>query len=197
MRSALTSCGCAAAAAVLLATTVTTAGAQPLIQNGRVTVWDVAVGAKAPQAVRDVVMFLIRNGQADVRFQAAGTAVAIPVGERAIVIDLQENQVAPLRNTSGHPTAFPRAGSVKVLENARVVVWQSAWTPGVPTPLHFHDKDVVVTYLTDAAYQSTDVRGQRTPNEVKAGTTRFNPRDRTHSETLMRGEGRAVMVELK
>ena len=197
MRSALTSRGCAAAAAVLLATTVTTAGAQPLIQNGRVTVWDVAVGAKAPQAVRDVVMFLIQNGQADVRFQAAGTAVAIPAGARAIVIELQDTQVAPLRNTSGHPPAFPRAGSVKVLENVRVVVWQSAWTPGVPTPLHFHDKDVVVTYLTDAAYQSTDVRGQRTPNEVKAGTTRFNPRDRTHSETLMRGEGRAVMVELK
>jgi tagatose-1,6-bisphosphate aldolase non-catalytic subunit AgaZ/GatZ len=196
MRSALTSCGCAAAAA-LLATTVTTAGAQPLIQNGRVTVWDVAAGAEAPRAVRDVVMFLIQNGQADVRFQAAGTAVAIPAGARAIVIELQDTQVAPLRNTSGHPPAFPRSGSVKVLENARVVVWQSVWTPGVPTPLHFHDKDVVVTYLTDAAYESTDVRGQRTPNEVKAGTTRFNPRDRTHVETLLRGEGRAVMVELK
>lgn len=196
MRSALTSCGCAAAA-VLLATTVTTAGAQPLIQNSRVTVWDVAVGAKAPQAVRDVVMFLIQNGQADVRFQAAGTAVAIPAGARAIVIELQDTQVAPLRNTSGHPPAFPRAGSVKVLENARVVAWQSAWTLGQGTPMHFHDKDVVVTFLTDGTFESTDARGQKTRAERRAGDTQFNPRDRTHVETLLRGEGRAVMVELK
>ena len=77
------------------------------------------------------------------------------------------------------------------------MVWQSEWATGVPTPLHFHDKDVVVTYLADGALASTNVAGQRVVNEYQFGLTRFNARDRVHTETLVRGAGRAIMVELK
>jgi len=63
--------------------------------------------------------------------------------------------------------------------------------------MHFHDKDVVVTYLAEGTMTSTDARGQRVVNEHHFGLTRFNARDRVHTETLTRGEGRAVMVELK
>jgi hypothetical protein len=63
--------------------------------------------------------------------------------------------------------------------------------------MHFHDKDVVVTYLADGALASTDARGQSVVNEHHFGFTKFNARDRVHTETLARGEGRAVMVELK
>ena len=31
---------------------------------------------------------------------------------------------------SGHPDAFPREGSKKVLDNSRVQVWDYSWTPG-------------------------------------------------------------------
>jgi hypothetical protein len=55
--------------------------------------------------------------------------------------------VPPLANTSGFPNAFPRPNSRKLFENDNVVVWDYTWTTGVPTPMHFHDKDVVVVYL--------------------------------------------------
>ena len=192
----------ATAAALVVSGTATLTGADatPIIQNHRVTVWDVAPGtAVRPSAPsRDTVIFLIRNGTAQTRFEAAGTVPApIPAGTRAMVIALDDRRPPPLPNTSGHPPAFPRAGSTKLLENDRVVVWQSEWTAGVPTPMHFHDKDVVVTYLTDGAMASTDAGGQRVVNEHQFGLTRFNARDRVHTETLVRGAGRAVMVELK
>ena len=41
----------------------------------------------------------------------------------------------------------------KLLENARVIVWDYTWTPGVATPMHFHDKDVVVYYQEDGDLQ--------------------------------------------
>jgi hypothetical protein len=77
------------------------------------------------------------------------------------------------------------------------MVWDFTWTPGQATMMHFHDKDVVVTYLTDGALTSTDVRGQSVVNEHHAGYAKFNPRDRVHTETLTRGQGRAIIVELK
>jgi len=54
-----------------------------------------------------------------------------------------------------------------------------------------------VTSLADGAMASTDAGGQRVVNEHQFGLTRFNARDRVHTETLVRGAGRAVMVELK
>jgi hypothetical protein len=146
--------------------------------------------------VADTVIFLIRDRDAEVRFEAAGTVPApVPAGARAIVIVLDDRRLPPLPNRSGHPPAFPRAGSTKLLENDRVVVWQSEWTPGIPTPMHFHDKDVVVTYLADGALTSTNAAGERAVNEYQFGLTRFNARDRVHTETLVRGAGRAVMVD--
>jgi hypothetical protein len=195
--------GIATAVALVASGTATLAAADagtPIIRNSRVTVWDVAPGTAVRPSVpsRDTVIFLIRDGKAEARFEPAGAVPApIPAGTRALVIVLDDRRAPPLPNISGRPPAFPRAGSTKLLENDRVVVWQSEWTPGVPTPMHFHDKDVVVTYLADGALASTDVAGQRVVNEVQAGLTRFNARDRVHTETLVRGAGRAVMVELK
>jgi hypothetical protein len=187
------------AAVALVALAAVEAGT-PIIRNSRVTVWNVPPGTAIPPSVpsRDVVTFLIRKGKAEARFQAAGSApVPIPAGTRAIVIVLDDARVPPLPNRSGFPPAFPRAGSTKLLENARVVVWQSEWTLGVATPMHFHDKDVVVTYLADGSLTSTDARGQRVANQHHFGFTKFNARDRVHTETLTSGQGRAVMVELK
>jgi len=174
----------------------------PLIQNNRVTVWDVAPGAPVPATSRDVVTFVIPGNaaiaQATAVYRAKGAAAQpLPAGARAIVIELQDATVAPLANATGYPLAFPRPGSKKVLENDRVVVWSFTWTPGVATPMHFHDKDVVVTYLADGALTSTDPRGKAVVNEHHFAYTKFNARDRVHTETLTRGQASALMVELK
>ena len=84
-----------------------------------------------------------------------------------------------------------------LLENARVVVWDYSWTPGVATPMHFHDKDVVVYYFEDGDLQSTTPSGEKTVNSYKPGMIRFNLRDRSHTETLIHGKQHGIMTELK
>ena len=176
----------------------------PLIQNARVRVWDVAPGG-APVATvpsRDSVTFIIRgdraNPQTEVLYRARNTIVpGPPTDARRIVIELQDATVPPLANASGYPLAFPRPGSRKLLENDRVVVWSFTWTAGVATPMHFHDKDVVVTYLADGALTSTTPQGTSATNEHQFGLTKFNARDRVHTEMLARGQASAMMVELK
>ena len=133
-----------------------------------------------------------------------GHAVFIKKGEKhqadgkGILIGLKDFKVEPLANKSGYPLALPRPGSKKLLENARVIVWDYTWTPGVATPMHFHDKDVVVMFLEDGALQSTLPSGQKGDlNEYKPGMFRFNLRDRTHNETLVRGKQHAIITELK
>jgi hypothetical protein len=113
------------------------------------------------------------------------------------MIDLKDHPVAPIANTSGYPLAFPRPGSKKIFENERVIVWDYTWMLGVATPMHFHDKDVVVVFLEDGDLSSTTPDGKVTVNSFKPGAVRFNPRDRIHTETLVRGKQRAIITELK
>lgn len=111
--------------------------------------------------------------------------------------ELKDKAVAPLENRTGYPLAFPRPNVKKVLENDRVIVWDYTWTPGVPTPMHFHDKDVVVIYLEDGALRSTDPKGASVINPHYFGFTKWNARDRVHTEELTQGKGRAIITELK
>jgi hypothetical protein len=178
---------------------------KPVIENDRVTVWDVS-GPATAQPVDAVVVSL--SGSA--AFLPKGTTPnvsgrsipgrSIPgrsIPGRSIVIDLKEHPVAPIANTSGYPLAFPRPGSKKILENERVMVWDYSWTPGVATPMHFHDKDVVVVFLEDGDLSSTTPDGKVVVNPLTAGTVKFNPRGRTHTETLVRGKQHAIITELK
>src|SRR5262245_12059654 len=61
----------------------------------------------------------------------------------AIMFDLKEVHVPPVTATSGIPTAFPRAGAVKAIDNERVTEWDHIWTAGEVVPTHVHDKDSV------------------------------------------------------
>ena len=163
---------------------------KPLIENERVAVWEVSEPGTA-QPFDAVVVSL------------SGSASDLPKGAtpkiagRSIVIDLKDHAVAPIENTTGYPLAFPRPGSKKILENERVIVWDYTWTPGEATPMHFHDKDVVVVYLEDGDLKSTTPDGKVTVNQYGFGMVRFNLRDRVHTETLVRGKQRAIITELK
>jgi hypothetical protein len=163
---------------------------KPVIENERVAVWDVADSAAA-QPLDAVVI------------SVSGNAVFLPkntppkITGRSIVIDLKDHPVPPIENSSGYPLAFPRPGVKKLLENDRVIVWDYSWTPGVPTPMHFHDKDVVVLFLEDGDLKSTTPDGQSVVNSYTPVTIRFNGRNRTHYESLVRGKQRAIITELK
>jgi hypothetical protein len=175
--------------AVLLQVGLQTA-LKPVIDNDRVAVWDVT-GSVTTEPLDAVVVSL--SGSAV--FVAKGSTPK--VDGRSIVIDLKDHPVAPLENKSGYPLAFPRPGSKKILENARVIVWDYTWTPDAATPMHFHDKDVVVVFLEDGDLKSTTPDGKATVNSYNFGTVRFNLRDRTHTETLIRGKQHAIITELK
>src|SRR5215510_7537629 len=200
---------------------VTFEGGKQIIDNTRVTVWDViwpSAHGPAQRAANDTVTIALTDGPSriiditgaektvtrgigDVIFDLRGHGHrAESAGAQVphdIVIELKDGKVTPLANKSGYPTAFPRPGSRKILENAQIVAWDYTWTPGVPTPMHFHDKDVVVVYLETGELASTAPDGQVQNNPHYFGFTKFNGRDRSHTETLVKGKGRAVIVELK
>jgi len=166
------------------------AAPKPAIDNERVTVSAVSEAA----GVRPLDAVVISS---------AGNAVFAPKGSttkitgKLLVIELKDHPVPPIENKSGYPLAFPRPGSKKLLENDRVVVWDYAWQPGVATPMHFHDKDVVAWFLEDGDLQSTTPDGQSTVNQYTSGTIKFNARNRTHMETLIKGKEHAILTQLK
>jgi hypothetical protein len=168
-------------------------GAEPAVDNDRVTAWD--TNGVAPPAQRDFVAVpLSRKGTAFFGHKGDTPGKA---GERTVIVELKGRPAPPLANTSGYPLAFPRPHAKKLFENDQVVVWDYAWRTGEPSPMHFHDKDTLVVFEATGALQSTTLDGKNTVNESKFGDIRFNKRDRTHTELLLRGHARAVITELK
>jgi hypothetical protein len=166
----------------------------PNIDNERVTVFD-AAGALPPADHDFVVVPLARKGRAE--FHPMGDIIPGRTGSRAIVIELKDSPSKTYPNNSGYPNAFPRPRAKKLFENERVIVWSYSWKLGEPTPMHFHDKDVVVVYEDDTTLKSTTLDGASVVNHYQAGEVRFNRGDRTHTELLVKDKGSAVMVELK
>jgi hypothetical protein len=172
--------------------------ATPIIDNERVTVWDVT--SPLPHPEHDFVTVYLTAGKSHKKGDAFFTPKGAAAGEegaRTVVVELKDHSVAPLVNKTGLPNAFPRPHVKKLFDSARITLWSYAWNPGEPTPMHFHDKDVVVVYMEDTALKSTTPDGKSVINEYKAGQTKFNLRDRSHTELLIRGTGSAVMTELK
>jgi hypothetical protein len=197
------------------------AGAKQLIDNERVTVWDVTVEkGKATPLHRhplDFVAVDLADASVWVASQNGGGVSSVKKGQvsfsqkgsadgeegvsdaprHSIIVELKDVSVTPLQNKSGYPDAFPREGSKKVFDNPRVVVWDFSWIPGEATAMHFHDKDVVVVYLDNGDLSSTTLDGKTTVNSYVFGQAKFNARDRTHSELLSKGSQRVIAIELK
>jgi hypothetical protein len=195
--------------------------AAPLIDNERVTVWDVplAAGASGPVTSKSedtVILFLeggrIRtvdgSGKTSVATRNFGDSVFVPKGTESIdtlvsgraahevVISLKDHPVPAIANTSGYPTAFPRPGAVKVLDTPRFTTWYYSWTKDVPTGMHFHDKDFVVVFRFDSVQSISTPDGAGHANDVKAGDILYLKRGLTHSEGLTTERQSAVYLEL-
>lgn len=66
---------------------------------------------------------------------------------RGLIVELKDDTPPPLAQASSVKPAFPRDGAKKLLENARVVVWDYQFPPGKPVAQHVHDKDSVLVVL--------------------------------------------------
>lgn len=180
-------------------------GTRPIMDNARVTVWDFTWTRGVPGAMERTTSNAIWVSIAPVEGQAVywpkgAVRQATPssgAAARSIVVALKDSPPSTMENKSAYPNAFPRPAAKKVLENDRVIVWDYTWTSGQATPMHFHDKDALVVYLKNGALKSTTPDGKSVVNPLTVGKTTFNARDRVHTETLVEGESRAIITELK
>lgn len=188
----------------------------PVIDNARVTVRDVVLepGQPAPAIAHAgdyIILYrtggriqgsdgrVVRHADGSAVWGHGGTTSDTAVGAPAheIIVELKDAPSNTVPNTPGLPPAFPRPGSKKVFENDKVRVWNYAWVPGKPTAMHFHDTEVVVTYLQDGDVASTTPDGKTTVNHRKAGDIVYNLANRSHSEEVVKGEQSGIMLELK
>ena len=179
---------------LLLGTLAYSQSSKPIIDNDRVTVWD-GQSFAAGTAELDTVRVQIELRKAT--FFKRGAAIPASDGKREVRIQIQDKLVPAQVDATKYPKAFPRPGSRKVLETDRSVTWAYQWTPKVPTPMHFHDKDVVVIYFDTGTLRSTTPDGDVTDNSYTPATVRFNLHNRTHRELLISGQQSAIMTELK
>ena len=168
--------------------------AKPIIDNNRVTVREITAGS-GQLGSRDHDVVAIDLDAKTAAYISKGSTKASP--KHAIVVDLKDATVAPVENKTPYPLAFPRPGVKKLVDNNRVFVWDYTWMPSQPTPMHFHDKDVVVVYLADGQLKSTTPDGKSEVNTISFGLTKFNAPNRSHTEELIKGSAHAIMVELK
>ena len=187
-----------------------------VIDNERVTVRDVTLEQGKPGPVIEhagdyVVLYAkggaLRSANGKTANHVSGSATFGHGGTTSdtaskgtaheVIVELKDASSKTVANTSGLPPAFPRPGSKKVFENGKVRVWNYAWQPGKPTPLHFHNTEVVVVYLGDGDVASTTPDGKKTVNHHNPGDIVFNAANRSHSEELVKGAQSGIMMELK
>ncbi len=189
---------------------------QPVIDNGRVTVRDVGLGrgqpAPAIQHAGDYIVLYVKGGRirsADGKVQdhVSGSAMAGHGGATSdtaldgdaqeVVVELKDSPSNTVPNNTGLPPGFPRPGAEKVFENDKVKVWNYTWLPGKPTPMHFHNTEVVVVYLGNGDVAATTPDGKKTLTHHNPGDIVFNLANRSHSEELVQGNMSGIMLELK
>lgn len=157
-----------------------------VLENDRVVVWNVPAPANAPHAHTD---------DATVRMEGDSVRVTRADGS-AVLVQLKSAGPAPA--ASPHPPAFPREGTTKLLENARVAVWDVRWSAGDPGLLHTHPYDNVNITLAAGRTRSVPLTGEPTETAVKPGAVHFNVKDRVHREQGLPGpQRRGIVVELK
>jgi quercetin dioxygenase-like cupin family protein len=188
----------------------------PVIDNGRVTVRDVPLSrGQAGPAIQhsgDYIILYVKGGRirgasGKSDDHASGSAMAghggttsdtaLDADAHEVVVELKDAPSNTVPNTTGLPPGFPRPGAKKVFENDKVKVWNYTWLPGKPTPMHFHNTEVVVVYLGDGDVAATTPDGKKTVTHRNPGDIVFNLANRSHSEELVRGEMSGIMLELK
>jgi hypothetical protein len=188
----------------------------PVINNGRVTVRDIQLSRGQPgpvlQHAGDYVVLYLKGGRirgADGKSQdhASGSAMAghggttsdtaLDTDTHEVVVELKDSPSNTVPNTTGLPPGFPREGAKKVFENDKVNVWNYTWLPGKPTPMHFHNTEVVVVFLGNGDTAAVTPDGKKTVTHHNPGDIVFNVANRSHSEELVKGEQSGIMLELK
>jgi len=96
-----------------------------------------------------------------------------------------------------YPPPYPRAGTTKILENDRLVVWDVSWLKQA-YPVHRHVYDYAGVYYTSGDRIIVSEQGLRSPTRSVAWDTFVLPRGITHSEEGASDQPlRGVFLEFK
>lgn len=198
-------------------------GAQKILENDRVIVWDVQLQKGQRAALHthpyDIVSVTLTPGghrdtgadgsseermfkMGDVRFTAKGRT-HFEVGltdppRRVIVTELKPAAAAAAPSPSRYPPAYPREGARKILENDRVIVWDVTLENGRRTAVHDHPYDFMSVTLTPGAIRDVGPDGSVEDRQFETGQVRFQAKGRIHAD-----EGasvvprRSIVIELK
>ena len=151
----------------------------------------------AGAVVRRFISEVVNGGRHELIDELWATGMAWRGGSLGEIHGIDAYKDFMAANATGAFTGMRLVIQDVITENDKVVVWDFTWTTGVPTAMHFHDKDVVVVYLENGALKSTTPDRQSVVNELTPGLIRFNARERVHTEELVRGKSRAIITELK
>jgi hypothetical protein len=197
-------------------------GVTQLLDNDRVTVWDVVwpkgqptARHRHPYALAGVYLEpgdrvitdadgskrSVTNAAGGITFQLKGlTHIEEGTSDaplHAIMIEMKQDAPAGEDASPDLPPAFPREGAKQLLDNERVRIWDYAFTKGHAGPLHRHVRDAVVVWMTGGTLRSTPRGGAPTVTTLTKFTATYSPRGGVHSEEAIEGAPRAYVFELK
>lgn len=198
-------------------------GATKLLENDRVVVWDVVWPKGHPTAmhrhpyvltgvfIADGTRVITReDGVKQDSVTKKGDVVYVPrhivhIEEgtsdsptHAILVELKEDAASGQVEASGDPPpAFPREGAKALVDNPRVTLWEYQWKAGSKIPLHRHTRDALVVWLENGTIRSIPQTGEPGTIEAAFGQIRWGARGTVHSEEVVAGSPRGVVIELK
>jgi hypothetical protein len=202
------------------------AGVTQILDNVRVTVWDVNWRRGPQQPVHrhkyDMAGVYLRWGPITVT-NLDGTAVQSPEfpvprpyfqvkgithredasgrpgdpERRAIMVDLKESVTDMMFIDAEEPPAFPREGAKNVLENGRIRMWDYTFTPGAPAVARVYRSDAVEVVVTGGTVRVTGPDGKAETRTLVPGQARYINRGSVLIEQGTSGAGRVITIELK
>jgi len=202
------------------------AGTKQIVDNARVTVWEVNWRHGVAQPYHrhrfDMAGVYLRYGEITVTrpdgTATTGQAFDVPrpyfqpkgithkeeaMGkpgdpERlAIMIDLKDAPGSTEALPGGLAPAFPRAGASNVLENERVRMWDYTWAEGETASARQYQHDAVEVIVTGGTFRVRDADGHETRRVVAPKDARFIPRGHVETAEAVSGSPRAITVEIK
>jgi hypothetical protein len=115
----------------------------------------------------------------------------------AIMVDLKDSATDMMYIDDPAPSAWPRDGAKNVLENARIRMWDYTWTADAPAVRRAYRNDVVEVVVTGGTVTVTDANGRAETRALATKDARFVSRGTIRTEAHVSGAPRVIAIELK
>jgi hypothetical protein len=115
----------------------------------------------------------------------------------AIMVDLKESVTDMMFIDADEPPAYPRDGAKNVLENRRIRMWDYTFTPGAPAVARAYRSDVVEVVVTGGEVKVTAPGGKVETRTLAPKQARYITRGSVTTEQGVSGSPRVIAIELK